>query len=182
MTHLLDRPIATGSTIFPSARAGWPEAQEEEEFYLRTVPALSERRLFVQLLPQDGNLRWLADYVQSEINRLLSLDKRWDGHRARPGTDEAAGSSISIVFSLCDEISLPPQFFPLPDGGVQIEWHVAGASVEIEVDSMGGAHALATDSVGSALIDQDLDLPDLVTLAPLRDAVRQLSLRVVRGR
>jgi len=168
--------------MFPSARAGWPEAQGEEEFYLRTAPALSERRLFVQLLPQDSNLQWLAAYVESEINRLLSLDKKWDGHRARPVTDEAAGSTISIIFRLCDEISLPPQFFPLPDGGVQIEWHVDGASVEIEVDPMGAAHSLATDSSGSVLIDQEMDSPDLATMAAVRDAVRRLSLRVVRGR
>ncbi len=182
MTQLLDRPIATGATLYPQAGRDRVERQDAEDFYLQPGPSVPKRQIFIQLGTAQGNLRWLADHVQTEVNTILALGEGWDGHRAKPITDGAAGSTIGLVFALCDDLSLPPQFFPLPDGGIQIEWHVGGDAVEVEIDASGDAHALVTDGAGAVIVDSPLEPADFETLPPVQAIVRRLSIRAASGR
>jgi hypothetical protein len=72
-------------------------------------------------------------------------------------------ATIQVLARLLDEESAAPQFFPLPDGGVQLEWLVAGNSVVIEIDARGEAYVLATTEKDSVVVEgvygpEDLDL------------------------
>jgi hypothetical protein len=182
LTQLLDRPIATGATLYPQAGRDRVERQDAEDFYLQPGPSAPKRQIFIQLSAAQGNLRWLADHVQNEVNAMLALGDGWDGHRAKPITEEAVGSTIGLVFALCDDLSLPPQFFPLPDGGVQIEWHVGGEAMEVEIDRSGDAHGLATDRAGAVIFDSSLEPTAIETLLPVQTIVRRLSIRAASGR
>lgn len=182
MTQLLDRPIAPGATLYPQAGRDRGDTQDAEDFYLQPDPSVPRRQIVIQLGTAQGNLRWLADHVQTEVNSVLVLGHGWDGHRAKPITEEAAGSTIGLVFALCDDLSLPPQFFPLSDGGVQIEWHVGGEAVEVEIDPSGDAHALVTDSSGAVIVDSALEPADSESLLPVQAVVRRLSVRAASGK
>ena len=182
MTQLLDGPIAPGATLYPQAGRDRVDTQDAEDFYLQPGLSVPKRQIFIQLGAAQGNLRWLADHVQTEVNAILALGEGWDGHRAKPITDEAAGSTISLVFALCDDLSLPPQFFPLPDGGVQIEWHVGGEAVEVEIDGSGDAHALVIDDSGAVIVDSALEPDASESLLPVQAVVRRLSIRAASGR
>lgn len=182
MTQLLDRPIAPGATLYPQAGRDRVERQDAEDFYLQPGPSVPKRQIFIQLRAIQGNLHWLADHVQTEINSFLALGKGWDGHRAKPITEEAVESTIGLVFALCDDLSLPPQFFPLPDGGIQIEWHVGGEVVEVEIDASGDAHALVTNGTGAVIVDKAIEPADVETLLPVQTIVRRLSIRAASGR
>jgi hypothetical protein len=107
----------------------------------------------VILWPKTGARPWYIDLTERELNRLIGLDEGWDGYRAQPVTFEALRTTIEVLGSLLTEQSPRPQFFPLPDGGIQVEWLVNGNSAVIEVDGAGEAYVLATTREGSEVVD-----------------------------
>jgi hypothetical protein len=74
-----------------------------------------------------------------------------------PLTRDAESSARAILRALMGHETLPAQLFPLRDGGVQIEWHAAGNSIEIEVDEDGVPYATAETAAGTAVAEGDLD-------------------------
>lgn len=182
MTQLLDRPLTDGSTLYPRTSSASPGVQAAEDFYLRgsEQPA---RQILIQVTGPDGSLRrtWLATHMEQQLNGLLRLGAGWDGHRGLPLTDEAVGSAIGLLFAVASDLSLPPQVFPLPDGGLQMEWH-AGQSVEIEVDAVGDAHVLVVDDGGQIAVNSELAQGDEVLLTRTRRAIEELAIRLARAR
>jgi len=181
VTQLLDPPISAGSTLYPQRAPISPADRGAEDFYL--LGLRPTRQITITVSAPDGSLRrtWLAMYMEEQVNGLLTLPPGWDGRRALPPTDEAVRSAIDVLFAVADELSLPPQVFPLPDGGLQLEWH-AGESVEIEVDSAGEAHLLATDVAASIVHNDALDVRNEASLAQARAAIRRLSVRLAGSR
>jgi len=60
--------------------------------------------------------------------------------RGKPVTREAVYATARVLANLLDRHSQIPQFFPLPDGGIQVEWY-ADNQIEIDVDGSGEAYA-----------------------------------------
>lgn len=84
--------------------------------------------------------------IENLLNELLALNDRWDGHRARRVTIEATTTVVDVLAALMNLRSAPAQIFPLPDGGLQVDWLVGGNSIEVDIDAAGDAHLLATTS------------------------------------
>ena len=183
MTQILDPPLAAGSTLYPHDGFALSDVQAAEEFCLRGVDREPDRRIEVRVAA-DRSLRrmWLATYAEEQVNALLRLPPGWDGYRGRQLTQEAVAAAIDVLFAIADDMSLPPQLFPLPDGGIQLEWHAAGWDVEIEVDSVGSGYALATDAEGAVIADGEVTPGQTPTLTQVQDAVRRLSARLAGGR
>lgn len=184
MTLLLDRPVSPGLTFSAQAQNPTPELQAAEDFYLKGVDSQPDRRIQIRVLAADGSLRrtWLAAHMEDQINFLLKLRAGWDGYRAEPLSVEAAKAGIEILFAIADDLALPPQLFPLLDGGIQLEWHAAGNDVEIEVDATGRAHTLATDAAGRIVVDEELEHDQGQGLHATRTALRRLSARLAGAR
>jgi hypothetical protein len=182
MTLLLDRAMATGSTLYPHSQPATPGVQAED-FYLRGGDGHPDRRIEIRVAAADGSLRrtWLAAYAEDQVNALFKLRQGWDGYRARALATEAVNGAIELMFTIADELSVPPQLFPLPDGGIQLEWHAAGEDIEIEVDAAGTAHALATNAAGQVLINEEVGASPQ-SLDAVRAAVRSLSARLAGAR
>jgi hypothetical protein len=182
VTQLLDRPIADGSTLHQRTLPATSGSQAAGNFYRRGIEA-PVRQIEITILERDGSQRraWLASYMEDQLNSLLRLRPGWDGHRALPLTDEAVGSAITVLFALTNDLSLPPQVFPLPDGGLQMEWH-AGQSVEVEIDGAGEAHALIADEAGALVMNEELLPQDDVRFSQVRQAIEQLSIRLAHAR
>jgi hypothetical protein len=93
----------------------------------------------------------LIQHFERELNRLWVLPAHWDGRHAAQLTFAAAQGAVTMLASLVTFESPPPQFFPLPDGGVQVEWLIAGNSIEIEVEADGAVHVLAMNAAGDVV-------------------------------
>ena len=168
--------LATAATTYPASRPRLPATQAAEEFYRRGSTATQTRAVEINTSDGWGRTReWLVPYVQERLSELLRLPGGWDGMRARPLTDVAVTSAVHLLFAIATDETLPPQFFPLPDGGIQMEWHVAGESVEIEIDGLGDGHVSAIDLAGQATFESDLALDSLSALRTSREAVARLS-------
>src|SRR2546430_13778040 len=106
-----DRPQTSSLTTYPSPPAAQPNLGSAETFLWPRPAELSEPQLEVRILAGGA---WR--YVEHELNRLLSLEAGWNGYRSRRVTHEAVIAAVNALSQLIDEQSLPPQFFPLPDG------------------------------------------------------------------
>lgn len=73
--------------------------------------------------------------IEYRLNELQALSVGWDSYGGLPLTDEAAETlrRINIV--------------PSSDGGAQIEMHVGGADIEIEVEPDGQILGISFDRV-----------------------------------
>lgn len=122
-----------------------------------------------------GHLAWLAGSIERQFNDLLQLRAGWDGRKALPSTYAALLRATELLGSFGEGL-VPPQVFPLPDGGVQLEWHAA-SSVEIEVDRRGEAHVVVVDDSGEIVVNRELQRESAADL----DGVQQfLSLIATR--
>ncbi|MEV7136728.1 hypothetical protein [Streptomyces tauricus] len=115
-----------------------------------------------------------------KINKLLALPKGWDGYRAEPVTIEAGIAMVSVLFSVMDRRSLRPQLFPLANGGIQVEWHVGGSSIEIEVSADGHSGCALADGEGE--VEVEFSIPILRDeLAEFRRILLQFSVQAGRS-
>lgn len=182
MTLLMDQPAAAGATLYPRGAAADPDRQAAEDFYQKGASP-SRRAVTIRAVGPDGSLRsdWLASYMESHINELLKLGPGWDGHRANPLTIEAVDTAVAVIARTSTDLTVPPFVFPLPDGGLQIEWHAGSESVEVEVDAEGDAHLLVTDAAGAIVVNAELPPDDAGGFAAARQAVERLSARLLRA-
>lgn len=124
---------------------------------------------------------WLPDrlrdaaWILDAVTALLGPAEGWDGRRAHPVTQEAAMAALEIAGRLVAGHHLLPEIFPLPDGGLQLEWHVFGAGVEIEVDGAGAPFGVATDAAGQALWERDFSVAEVSALDDLRRFVAKMA-------
>jgi hypothetical protein len=93
----------------------------------------------------------------------------WDGRRARPVTPSAARSAAVILAGLWSaaashpegtysgDFVLKPQMFPLPDGGVQLEWHAGSAELEVAAMPDGSMVITAVDPEQGIDVTVELD-------------------------
>jgi hypothetical protein len=106
--------------------------------------------------PVSSNVDQLAHSLTKELVRLRALRQGWDGRNAKPITPEAIYGTILVLNALLDGNSEPPQFFPLSEGGIQVEW-CGHDEVEIAIDGSGEAHVLATAENGDVIAEGILD-------------------------
>lgn len=106
---------------------------------------------------------YAAPWFRTAVTRLeylAKLDPDWDSYGAKPiQTDKA----ISTVAFLADVAATTPNIaspsiVPLPDGGVQVEWHCGGIDLEV---------AFSDEEPGVYLVDRT---SDETVESPLRDA------------
>ncbi len=169
-----DRPQTSSLTYRPEPIPAQPTLGSAKEFLWIGAAEFAEPRLAIQILASGA---WR--YVEQELNRLLALDPGWNGYRARRMVPEAVFAAVNALGQVINEQSLPPQFFPLPDGGVQFEWHVDGDALEAQLDPQGDGNALGVRANGDIFIEGDLTAE---RLWQMRDAVQKMSERVIAGR
>jgi len=78
----------------------------------------------------------LEEDIQKQLAHLMSLPKNWDSEDAVPTTKLAADKAFEVL----NKVFVVPLF----SGGCQLEWHIDGNYVEIEINQKGEiSHVLA---------------------------------------
>jgi hypothetical protein len=125
---------------------------------------------------------WYVAHMSLHLKPLLALGPGWDGHRARPVTREAADGVHAVIIAFMRREFAPPQYFPLPGGGIQVEWH-AGDEITIKVDGSGAAYVLAVKANGETVADAGFDAAHPgETGREVRDLLAVISRRVFAAR
>lgn len=146
--------IPSSLTTVPAWHPRLPGLRSNDLHELRYQQA-ARRELMVYV--QGARLpRWFDDHLNVELNRLFALPAGWDGFSADEVTVEAVAETVAVLASIVNESTVAPQFFPLADGGIQIEWHVGGNDIEIEINGAGSVYVLATRSTGETVADAEI--------------------------
>jgi hypothetical protein len=193
MSTVADRlPTSPGLTSLLDPPPDLPSAEAAREFYLYSTDVTASvmwhyaprsEGWMVSGAPQKRDrLTALLDLVAAELRRIQRLRSGWDGHHAVPVTQAAIYGAASLLGRVLDATSEPPQIFPLADGSIQIEWY-AGDEIDIEIDSGGTVHVLATSSSGQILVEGSFDpqVPSQI-ISDLAKYVRELSAWVAEER
>lgn len=96
--------------------------------------------------------------VAERLGELIALATGWDGEDAKP-IDRTALSAAAAVIAQLTSAGLPePELFPVPDGGVQVEWRAGPVEIELEFepDARGFVFVCDDDQVGQTI---DGELP-----------------------
>lgn len=149
---------------------------------------LGDRRghdiLYVQPIAADGTPlpapAWLSG-VRRKLQELYDLPVGWDGRRARPATRPAVEGTLRVLFAVMRPDSISPHMVPLPDGGVQIEWHANGHDIEVEVEGNGDTGAWGQEPHGEVLDEQWGRRPSVADLAVVGSSLDRLTIRVQRA-
>lgn len=111
------------------------------------------------LQPWSHGLLW-------KISELGDLEAGWDSYGARPVDPQCAAAAADFLLGLLDESTPQPSIVPTSRGGIQLEWHRAGADLEIEVESPARFHVFFEDQHTGE--ETELTLSDnLLPLVPL---------------
>lgn len=182
MTLTDHRPVSTGLTTVEEGFESfeWRSAPGVTTPAAKPISAATrELRLAVGGLGGTAPLPLYIRDIERKINSLFRLRADWNHRGAREVTDEAALATVRILLELMRSHSLPVQLFPLPDGGIQAEWHVSQSSVEIEIDSSGDVFVSVVED-GEIAVEADLgkDLEEHV-LSSVRQFLEKASQRAL---
>ena len=77
---------------------------------------------------------------KAKLQELMRLPPGWYGPKSIPVDKEVAAAALLIAERLVSHPGDPePHFVPGEDGSIQIEWHVSGLDVDIDVSKSDAA-------------------------------------------
>lgn len=178
MTQLADAPAISGAT----GTAPWL-SDANQALLIGARPA-NRRQLSLSQYDNAGRPSPLppwAVHAEQELQQLVDLPAGWDGHRGKRMAEAAVEAVVRVLDGCMTERTPFPQYFPLPDGGVQVEWHANGHDIEVEADAAGSVYVLATTTdPRRTRVDAQLasTVADTSVLNELRSALHDLAARV----
>lgn len=101
-----------------------------------------------------------------KLRELLSLPHDWDSYGSRPPTFVAVNRALQVVLEITLDVFLLPRIFPVPGGGVQLEWRSGRRELEIEIDDCGSVEYLKVEQ-GTPVEEGNLGLADVTGTRPL---------------
>jgi len=122
----------------------------------------------------DREYPWLVP-VAENVQRLLWYEKNWDSHGAQPLNPNAVQEAFSILCRVMTDEHQAPRLSPTPSGGLQMEWRIPKALMQVEVDYDGSISAYLSDTRSGAELDwedESIEEIDLLKekLSTLKDA------------
>lgn len=90
--------------------------------------------------PQTQNPEWQAA-VETRLKELMNLEIGWDGYQGQPVALANVVFAFCMLESICTGDSLAPQIVPGSSGDIQLEWHLQGGSIELDVRAPNDVHA-----------------------------------------
>jgi hypothetical protein len=88
---------------------------------------------------------WLPA-ARRAVQALAELKAGWDSYRAKPIRPEVAEAVLDLLHDIMRPTTPVPAFVPTAQGTIQIEWHMRGIDLEINVRSATNISAYFTDA------------------------------------
>ncbi|HRQ73240.1 MAG TPA: hypothetical protein PLU35_09455 [Phycisphaerales bacterium] len=112
----------------------------------------------------------------ARLNEILGLRSNWDSYGAKPIDSTAAVAALMWLYGI-DRPGLPaPSVVPVPDGSVQLEWHMHGIDLEVCFQPTGESACSVEDRIKHTEQEGSLEeIGDAVRLV-----VHELALRTRR--
>jgi hypothetical protein len=98
------------------------------------------------------------DDLDERLAELAGLEEGWDGYGARPIDRRALVVAAAVLKNTARTGMGAPEIFPVPTGGVQLEWVIGTMELEFEIEP-GGASAVFVGDDSSTGRRFDGELP-----------------------
>lgn len=161
--------------------SGLSDADVERREWQPPVAELSREELFstpillhmagggVVITVSNREPAWMRPAVQA-LATLATLRGDWSSHGSRPIDKLSIWNALQLLGSIMDPRTVPPSVVPTSQGGVQLEWHIGGIDLEIEIESSGRCEFVFSQGreeiEGVRHIGQDDELRNLVGRLP----------------
>ncbi len=116
-----------------------------------------------------------AEQLEARFAELAELREGWDGYGAQPIDRHALVLAERVVRDTLKAGWPTPELFPVPDGGVQLEWGAGSMELELEIEPGGRGVVFVGDDPKSGR-RFDGELPRDAAL--LRQAATTLGVRL----
>ena len=85
---------------------------------------------------------WI-DMVRERLEAVVedTREPGWDGSGAPPVSQLAVEVALAVLEESMSDDTIPPNFVPTNDGGLQLEWHANGIDVEVYIEPSGAVSA-----------------------------------------
>lgn len=98
-----------------------------------------------------------ADQLNARLEELIGLEANWDGYGANTIDRRAIRQAVSVIKWSMDAGLPVPELFPVPSGGVQLEWTAGSVELEFEIEPDGqSAVFVGDDAVAGRRFDGEL--------------------------
>lgn len=87
-------------------------------------------------------------WIQQTVDKLSSftlLPKNWDSYGADRISLKSIATCIQLMGSVMTEATTVPEIVPATSGGLQLEWHLAGIDLEVEISPDGSVSVYFVD-------------------------------------
>lgn len=113
-------------------------AMQINSVFQRDIPSNSSAEIIRHVFPRSRvRVPWPQSSwfkrLRTRFDELTSLRHGWDGYRGVPVSFNCALFASGMLESIFDEDVDAPFLVPKSDGSLQVEWHLNGYDIEIEV-------------------------------------------------
>lgn len=108
--------------------------------------------------------KWLTP-TDNLLLAIVALNDNWDSYGAKRISDRVAGAVYDLLWNIMQKTTPAPQVVPSAKGSIQLEWHLGGVDLEIEVESLAISRVFFEDALNEEPAwegDIDFDLTKLV--------------------
>jgi len=74
--------------------------------------------------------------ITNDLYAILSLNDNWDSYGANRISSDVAKAVDDLLIDIMQAHTPAPQTVPSANGSIQLEWHISGIDLEIEVESL----------------------------------------------
>lgn len=102
--------------------------------YKNNVVTLSEKKI----------PKWYRQTTDG-LYSILALGDNWDSYGANRFSPEIAKAVSDLLINIMHINTPAPQLVPSANGNIQLEWHIGGIDLEIEVESLSTSYVFFED-------------------------------------
>ena len=120
--------------------------------------------------------RWIVP-ITDRLTHLSKLRQNWDSYGASPVSTQAITFAIQVLNEIMAESTPLPAIVPTTDGGVQLEWHLAGIDLEVEVSGDGILSVLCEDAAEQQQWEEDFAFIPGLKVGDLKERLQTITER-----